>query len=156
MAMGIRSVWSNTVSVIEAATPDTQYGSSLAFRHVPAYDPDDPKDARDPTRIFGLLPTGRRELTGHQLELSEPFVVVQELEAYILYPQSSNVQETMVVILEDLDRLAYQLMRTDLYDAASTGIRRRVVSGYSIDFDDSEGGVTAVTLPIEVEYCPSL
>jgi hypothetical protein len=156
MALGIRTSFDNVIATVEAAVADTEYSGVTRFRYAGSYDTEDAKDGNNPTRVFLVTPTGRRSTDGWQGTQTEPMVITQTLELTVYYLQGLDPTELLRVLMEDVDRLGYELERPAGYDQENTGLWRRAVGGYVIDLDKAEGGTAVLTLPVELQYTPTL
>ena len=156
MAAGIREVLANTVTTIEAVTPDTRWAGNKAYKHLSSlYDPEDALDHQSPTRRFVVELSGTRALDGPMGSLDSPQGVIQTLDVSIFYSQGTDAWELVRVVAEDVDRLGWELQKPTGYAQSTTGLWNRQAADYAITFDEAPGGTALVVIPVDVTYRPS-
>ena len=149
------AIMDNIVAKLEALSADTRHGDTQRFRHAKnVYDSEDLLDVRSATRRFVLTPTGGRELVGFLGQEGEMTSVIQSFDLSVAYAQGKNALELFKRVVEDVDQIGRELMKTSNFDNATTGLERRTVSSYSLELNEA-GSTAILTIPIECRYTPA-
>ena len=151
-------VIANIVTRVEATTADTAIGGRTSFRmHEGAWSGEDLTDLKSPTRAFCVEVTGDRTLGEMMGQTHEPTDVMQTFDLVVAYRMGASAHGLLKVICEDVDRLGYELERTDgdKYASSTTSLYNRNVSGFDLEPDENQGGVILVRIPIECHYRPN-
>lgn len=82
--------------------------------------------------------------------------VRQVYAVVVAYRQGSDGFGLVRVVAEDVEALALELtiQTADRYSESTTGLWRRVVEGYSVEWDPGAGGTALVRLPVVCDYLP--
>lgn len=149
-------IMQNIVEKLEALIADTSHGNTKRFRHSRStYEPRDLLDIRSPTRRFVVMPTGSRELSNFLGQEGAMTSVIQSFDLAIAFAQGKNAHELYQRIVEDVDQIGREMMKTANFDSGTTGLENRIVSSYSIEIGSQEGAAALVTIPIECRYTPT-
>tara|TARA_R100001594_G_C4006035_1_gene255889 strand:+ start:460 stop:933 length:474 start_codon:yes stop_codon:yes gene_type:complete len=150
------AIMQNIVDKLEALVADTAHGNTQRFRHSRStYEPRDLLDVRSPTRRFVVMPTGSRDLTGFLGQEGAMTSVQQTFDVAIAFAQGKNAHELYQRIVEDVDQIGRELMKTSNFDSVNTGLENRIVTSYSIEIGSQEGAAALVTIPVECRYTPT-
>ena len=81
--------------------------------------------------------------------------VQQTFDVAIAFAQGKNAHELYQRIVEDVDQIGRELMKTSNFDSVNTGLENRIVTSYSIEIGSQEWAAALVTIPVECRYTPT-
>ena len=143
----------NTQARVTAAVPDSAYGGAQTFAHNDHVNgPEELAAVPSPTRQFAVFASGSFEVLQPMGQVTAWAEVRSQCEVVIAYRVGrDSTQAALNVMLEDRDRLHYELTRAD---QMSAGLHRRSVTGSTIDYAP-DGGVALMRLALTLDYRPS-